>query len=94
LEGGTAHFRFSQCKQPWHECQKNDSKYANEAKTVTSVLPWDHLDSGVRKEWLAEQWSLAEKGIETEDCRFGPCSLCGVCMDYGVRNLLQKGDIK
>jgi hypothetical protein len=84
-------FSFSLWKQALEESQINDSKYANEAKALTSVLPWDHLDSGVRKEWLAEQWNLAEQGIETEDCRFGPCSLCGVCMDYDVRNLLQKG---
>lgn len=94
FDGWTEHFRFSLWKQALEESQINDSKYANEAKALTSVLPWDHLDSGVRKEWLAEQWNLAEQGIETEDCRFGPCSLCGVCMDYDVRNLLQKGDTK
>ena len=94
FDGWTEHFRFSLWKQALEECQIDDAKYANEAKSLASVLPWDHLDSGVRKEWLIDQWNLAEKGIETEDCRFGPCSLCGVCMDYDVRNLLQKEERK
>jgi radical SAM family uncharacterized protein len=91
FDGWTEHFRFNLWKQALEECHIDDVKYANGEKSHTSVLPWDHLDSGVRKNWLINQWNLAVKGIETEDCRFGPCSLCGVCMDYGVQNILQKG---
>ncbi len=43
------------------------------------VLPWDHLDSGLDKEWLWEDWqdSLNEESVE--DCRWTPCFDCGVC---------------
>jgi radical SAM family uncharacterized protein len=43
------------------------------------VLPWDHLDSGLDKEWLWEDWqaSLSEESVE--DCRWTPCFDCGVC---------------
>jgi radical SAM family uncharacterized protein len=43
------------------------------------VLPWDHLDSGLDKEWLWQDWqdSLAE--AEQDDCRWTPCFDCGVC---------------
>jgi radical SAM superfamily enzyme YgiQ (UPF0313 family) len=43
------------------------------------VFPWDHLDSGLDKEWLWSDWedSIAQK--ELDDCRWIPCYDCGVC---------------
>ena len=48
------------------------------------VLPWDHLDSGLDREWLWEDWqaSLDEDGVE--DCRWTPCFDCGVCDQMGT----------
>jgi len=48
------------------------------------VLPWDHLDSGLDREWLWEDWqdALAEVGVE--DCRWTPCFDCGVCDQMGT----------
>jgi radical SAM family uncharacterized protein len=45
------------------------------------VLPWDHLDSGLDKDWLWEDWqdALDPQGAEVEDCRWTPCYDCGVC---------------
>ena len=50
------------------------------------VLPWDHLDSGLDKEWLWQDWqdSLAE--FEQDDCRWTPCFDCGVCPSHGHRD--------
>jgi len=46
------------------------------------VLPWDHLDSGLDKDWLWEDWQDAidpDSAVEVEDCRWTPCYDCGVC---------------
>ena len=48
----------------------------------TEVLPWDHLDSGLDKEWLWQDWQDAVDPageVEVEDCRWTPCYDCGVC---------------
>jgi hypothetical protein len=48
----------------------------------TEVLPWDHLDSGLDKDWLWEDWQDAvdpNLDVEVEDCRWTPCYDCGVC---------------
>ncbi len=42
-------------------------------------LPWDHLDSGVDKAWLAEDLKRALAAVEVPDCSFATCSHCGVC---------------
>jgi radical SAM family uncharacterized protein len=48
------------------------------------VLPWDHLDSGLDREWLWQDWqdALDEQGVE--DCRWTPCFDCGVCDQMGT----------
>jgi radical SAM family uncharacterized protein len=43
------------------------------------VLPWDHLDSGLDKEWLWADWEAALAQVEQDDCRWTPCFDCGVC---------------
>ena len=48
------------------------------------VLPWDHLDSGLDKDWLWEDWQDALDETEVEDCRWTPCFDCGVCPQMGT----------
>ena len=50
----------------------------------TEVLPWDHLDSGLSSEWLWEDWQAALAEAEVGDCRWTPCSDCGVCDQLGT----------
>jgi len=58
--------------------------YTTREREFGEVLPWDHLDSGLDKDWLWEDWqdSLAEG--EVEDCRWTPCFDCGVCPQLGT----------
>ena len=50
----------------------------------TEVLPWDHLDSGLDKEWLWADWQDALNSQEQDDCRWTPCFDCGVCPSMGT----------
>lgn len=48
-------------------------------RDAAEVLPWDHLDSGLDKDWLWQDWQDAMSGYEQDDCRWTPCFDCGVC---------------
>jgi radical SAM family uncharacterized protein len=48
------------------------------------ILPWDHLDSGLDKEWLWADWQDALDAREQDDCRWTPCFDCGVCPTMGT----------
>jgi radical SAM family uncharacterized protein len=48
------------------------------------VLPWDHLDSGLDKQWLWDDWQDALDERELDDCRWTPCFDCGVCPTMGT----------
>lgn len=59
--------------------------YTTREREESEVLPWDHIDSGLDKEWLWQDWldALDETGVD--DCRWTPCFDCGVCPQLGTQ---------
>jgi len=53
--------------------------YTTREREFSEVLPWDHIDSGLDKDWLWEDWQDSISEVEVEDCRWTPCYDCGVC---------------
>jgi radical SAM family uncharacterized protein len=58
--------------------------YTTREREYAEVLPWDHLDSGLDRDWLWEDWRDALDGVEVDDCRWTPCFDCGVCPQMGT----------
>jgi len=55
----------------------------------TAPLPWDFVQSGVDKAFLASEYEKALREEGTADCRTGPCSQCGACTKE-IRLVLEK----
>jgi radical SAM family uncharacterized protein/radical SAM-linked protein len=52
--------------------------------SLDAPLPWDHLDTGIDKQWLKEDLQRALAAATVPDCSFEGCSHCGVCsVDFG-----------
>ena len=93
FDGWSEHFSFDR----WMACA--DEALADEPVDVdwytvrdrdyAEVLPWDHLDSGLDRDWLWEDWQDALTGTEVDDCRWTPCFDCGVCPQMGTE--IQQG---
>ncbi|MER7546556.1 TIGR03960 family B12-binding radical SAM protein [Spirillospora sp. NPDC127506] len=58
--------------------------YTVRERDEVEVLPWDHLDAGLDREWLWQDWQDAIDETEVEDCRWTPCYDCGVCPTMGT----------
>jgi radical SAM family uncharacterized protein len=58
--------------------------YTTRERGETEVLAWDHLDSGLDKEWLWSDWQDSLSEVEVDDCRWTPCFDCGVCPQLGT----------
>ncbi|GAA1923836.1 TIGR03960 family B12-binding radical SAM protein [Nocardioides lentus] len=60
--------------------------YTTRERGYDEVLPWDHLDSGLDKDWLWADWedALDPDAVDVEDCRWTPCYDCGVCPEMGT----------
>ncbi len=59
-------------------------RFSYRDRDENEALPWDHLDSGLEKSWLWEDWqdSLTEKDLD--DCRWSACYDCGVCPGLSI----------
>jgi len=58
--------------------------FTTRERELAEVLPWDHLDAGLDKDWMWEDWQAAVGEVEVEDCRWTPCYDCGVCPTMGT----------
>ncbi|MDY6938273.1 MAG: TIGR03960 family B12-binding radical SAM protein [Cyanobacteriota bacterium] len=55
-----------------------------DALFLDKPLPWDHINTGIDKQWLGEDLQRAMEAATVPDCSFDGCSHCGVCSpDFG-----------
>jgi len=57
----------------------NPDFFVYRPKDLRETLPWDFIDKGIDKDYLAEEYALALEGKESDVCRVGECKRCGVC---------------
>ncbi|HEX8960401.1 MAG TPA: TIGR03960 family B12-binding radical SAM protein [Geobacteraceae bacterium] len=62
-----------------------DPLFYHRRRDLDEILPWDHLDCGVTREFLTREREKALNGSPTPDCRTGACTGCGVCDFTQVR---------
>jgi radical SAM family uncharacterized protein len=88
FDGWSEHFSFDR----WMRCAGQALAgsgvdvdwYTTREREYSEVLPWDHLDSGLDRDWLWEDWQDALSEVEVDDCRWSPCFDCGVCPQLGT----------
>ncbi|GGP86483.1 TIGR03960 family B12-binding radical SAM protein [Streptosporangium pseudovulgare] len=84
FDGWSEHFSY----QRWIDCAVKAGIdidwYTTREREENEVLPWDHLDAGLDREWLWQDWQDAVNDVEVEDCRWTPCYDCGVCPTMGT----------
>ena len=51
--------------------------YARRERAQGEILPWEHIDSGVRKDFLWAEYQKALRGETTPNCR-QRCVGCGI----------------
>lgn len=88
FDGWSEHFSFDMWMQAAQIALADEpvdvSWFTTRERELAEVLPWDHLDSGLDKEWLWEDWQDALAEVEVDDCRWTPCFDCGVCDHMGT----------
>ena len=52
--------------------------YLYRTRSLEEILPWDHISTGVTKNYLKKEWERALQEKMTPDCR-KKCLECGVC---------------
>lgn len=78
FDGWGDHFSLERWQQAFADCGLQPEWYLRR-RELHEVLPWDHIDCGVTREFLLEERKHAFAEASTIDCRYGDCTGCGVC---------------
>ncbi|HPE68928.1 MAG TPA: TIGR03960 family B12-binding radical SAM protein [Thermotogota bacterium] len=73
-------FSFSRWMEAFAACGIDTQSYTR-TRSLHEPLPWDHIDSGITREFLLREWQNSNEGKCTPDCRWSSCSQCGVCIN-------------
>lgn len=92
FDGWSEHFRYDLWMEAFRAIGIVPEEIANVPLDTASPLPWDHLDSGVQKQFLLQEREKAYEVATTGDCRFDSCSVCGICQGLDVALHLRKGE--
>ncbi|HEV8054959.1 MAG TPA: TIGR03960 family B12-binding radical SAM protein [Nocardioidaceae bacterium] len=90
FDGWSEHFSYDAwagaCVRALSDAPVDLDWYTVRERDFSEVLPWDHLDSGLDRDWLWEDWqdALDPDPGEVDDCRWTPCYDCGVCPEMGT----------
>ena len=77
----------------WNIFQDNDTTTSVEDAT-DAPLPWDHLNTGIDKQWLKDDLQRALDAATVPDCAFEGCSHCGICgTDFGHNIVVKPPEI-
>ena len=76
LEGWDEHFSFQRWEDALSAAGLSGDFYACRRRDYSEVLPWDHLDYGLTKEFLIREDKKAWESVTTENCR-EKCAGCG-----------------
>jgi hypothetical protein len=66
------------------DCGLSIAALAERDFALDAPLPWDHIDSGVTKDFLAQELHLSLTGQTSVDCSYADCLACGVCSELDV----------
>jgi len=71
------HFRPDLWQQAFEEDGIAPSFFTARERGHEEVLPWDHIDAGITRQFLWEEYQRALAGVPSPDCR-ADCRGCGI----------------
>lgn len=84
FDGWDECFDFEKWLEAFEVCGLDPAFYANRQRKFDEIFPWDHLDYGIRKEFLQAECEKAYQAQTTPNCR-EKCSHCGAaCYGGGI----------
>jgi len=87
FDAWSEHFNIDHWRAAFATADLDPDFYSHRVRTLDETLPWDHINAGVRKSFLRQdyQWSL--EGKIRPDCRLG-CYACGILSAFSELRLI------
>ena len=75
------HFDFSRWIEAFSDSEIDPEFYSTRTRSINEAFPWDHINTGVKKSFLLEDYQWSQEGKPRADCR-GDCFACGILPAY------------
>ncbi len=82
FDGWQEHFDFERWQRAFSDCGIDPDFYAARCRDYGEVLPWEHINVGVSRDFLKSENEKAKQGATTSHCREG-CINCGITELFG-----------
>ncbi|OGO11635.1 MAG: B12-binding domain-containing radical SAM protein [Chloroflexi bacterium RBG_16_47_49] len=70
-------FNFDAWMKAFEDCRLETSFYTHRLRPLDEVFPWDHINTGVRKKYLLQDFQMSKDSQTRIDCRLN-CFACGI----------------
>lgn len=77
FDGWSDQFKVEAWRQAFREAGVDIGFYVRRHRSPDEVLPWDHVDAGVTRKYLARDYEASLRGETRLDCR-EQCYACGI----------------
>ena len=85
-------FNYDLWVQAFSELGIDPAFYTHRERPIDETLPWDHIDAGVKKQFLTEDYLWSERGQTRVDCR-ERCFACGILPKFTSLRRENPGEI-
>ena len=75
----------------FHKLGLSPDFYTSRQRCEDEIFPWDHIHSGVKKDYLLQEYHNSQNGTLRDDCRNG-CFACGILPIYADLRRQYSGD--
>ncbi len=84
------HYRYDLWMQAFAESGLDPAFYVHRTRAEDEILPWDVVDSGVRKSYLLKEYRSSLSGVMRDDCR-DQCFACGILPAFNTLRVAHPG---
>ena len=81
FDGWWEHFNYQAWIDAFEKCGLSTEFYTHRERKGDEVLPWDHIDSAVKKSFMLEDYQMSKEGETRVDCR-DQCFACGILPQF------------
>lgn len=84
MDGWSECFDYDRWMSIFEQCGVDPTFYNQRRRSFDEVLPWDHIDMGIKKSFLIAECKKAYENATSPDCK-QKCSACGAaCFKGGI----------
>lgn len=88
FDAWSEYYKHEVWMETFDECGIDAGFYTTRERYEDEIFPWDHIDCGVKKEFLLREWQKAKKAEVSPNCKES-CSGCGAAK-YGCGICVRK----